>query len=77
MSTGNATEIRFGICTDQNLSFDTLAERWRHFEALGFDSVWDCDHFNQTSNETGPTTRAGPCSRRSPPVPRGSGSECW
>ena len=54
MSTDNATEIRFGICTDQNLSFDTLAERWRHFEALGFDSVWDCDHFNQTSNETGP-----------------------
>ena len=46
--------IRFGICTDQNLSFDTLVERWQLFETLGFDSVWDCDHFNQTSNETGP-----------------------
>ena len=54
MSTGNDMGIRFGICTDQNLAFDTLVERWQRFEALGFDSVWDCDHFNQTSNETGP-----------------------
>lgn len=46
--------LRFGICTDQNLSFDTLVQRWQLFEKLGFDSVWDCDHFNQTSNETGP-----------------------
>lgn len=46
--------VRFGLCTDQNLSFDTLVERWQYFEALGFDSVWDCDHFNQTSNESGP-----------------------
>ena len=29
-------------------------ERWQYFEELGFDSVWDCDHFNQTSNESGP-----------------------
>jgi alkanesulfonate monooxygenase SsuD/methylene tetrahydromethanopterin reductase-like flavin-dependent oxidoreductase (luciferase family) len=48
------TNIRFGLCTDQNLSFETLAERWQLFEELGFDSVWDCDHFNQTSNPTGP-----------------------
>lgn len=47
-------DMRFGICTDQNLPFDTLVERWQLFERLGFDSVWDCDHFNQTSNETGP-----------------------
>jgi alkanesulfonate monooxygenase SsuD/methylene tetrahydromethanopterin reductase-like flavin-dependent oxidoreductase (luciferase family) len=46
--------VRFGLCTDQNLSFDTLVELWQYFEKLGFDSVWDCDHFNQTSNETGP-----------------------
>ena len=52
MTTSNG--IRFGICTDQNLPFDTLVERWQRFESLGFDSVWDCDHFNQTSNETGP-----------------------
>ena len=47
-------QVRFGICTDQNLSFDTLVERWQYFEQLGFDSVWDCDHFNQTSQPTGP-----------------------
>ncbi len=46
--------IRFGICTDQNLPFGTLVERWQHFERLGFDSVWDCDHFNQPSRPTGP-----------------------
>jgi alkanesulfonate monooxygenase SsuD/methylene tetrahydromethanopterin reductase-like flavin-dependent oxidoreductase (luciferase family) len=46
--------IRFGICTDQNLPFETLVERWRYFERLGFDSVWDCDHFNQPSRPTGP-----------------------
>ena len=48
------TGVRFGLCTDQNLSFDTLVERWQYFEKLGFDSVWDCDHFNQTSQPTGP-----------------------
>ena len=47
-------QMYFGLCTDQNLSFDTLTERWQYFEELGFDSVWDCDHFNQTSNESGP-----------------------
>ena len=45
---------RFGLCTDQNLPFENLVEHWQLFEKLGFDSVWDCDHFNQTSNETGP-----------------------
>ena len=44
----------FGLCTDQNLPFDTLVERWRYFERLGFDSVWDCDHFNETGREEGP-----------------------
>ena len=50
----NGNGIRFGLCTDQNLGFEKLAELWQYFERLGFDSVWDCDHFNQTSNETGP-----------------------
>ena len=52
--TATEQSVRFGICTDQNLSFDTLVERWQYFEQLGFDSVWDCDHFNQTSQPTGP-----------------------
>lgn len=48
------TAIGFGICTDQNQPFEDLASRWQMFEELGFDSVWDCDHFNQPSQPTGP-----------------------
>jgi alkanesulfonate monooxygenase SsuD/methylene tetrahydromethanopterin reductase-like flavin-dependent oxidoreductase (luciferase family) len=46
--------MRFGIVTDQNQPWSTLVERWRLFEQLGFDSVWDCDHFIQPSRPTGP-----------------------
>jgi alkanesulfonate monooxygenase SsuD/methylene tetrahydromethanopterin reductase-like flavin-dependent oxidoreductase (luciferase family) len=46
--------VRFGIVTDQNQPWTTLVERWRLFEALGFDSAWDCDHFVQPSRPTGP-----------------------
>ncbi len=49
-----AGRLRFGICTDQNLPWPTLVERWRYFEALGFDSVWDCDHYIQPSRPAGP-----------------------
>jgi F420-dependent oxidoreductase-like protein len=45
--------VRFGIVTDQNLPWSTLVERWQLFEALGFDSAWDCDHFVQPSRPTG------------------------
>jgi F420-dependent oxidoreductase-like protein len=46
--------MRFGIVTDQNLPWATLVARWQLFEALGFDSVWNCDHFIQPSRPTGP-----------------------
>src|ERR1700736_2186313 len=46
--------VLFGIVTDQNLPWPTLVERWRLFETLGFDSAWDCDHFVQPSQPTGP-----------------------
>jgi alkanesulfonate monooxygenase SsuD/methylene tetrahydromethanopterin reductase-like flavin-dependent oxidoreductase (luciferase family) len=46
--------LRFGICTDQNQPYETLVQRWQLFEELGFDSAWDCDHFNQPSRPTGP-----------------------
>ena len=49
-----AGRLRFGLCTDQNLPWPTLVERWQYFEALGFDSVWDCDHYIQPSRPTGP-----------------------
>ncbi len=46
--------IRFGICTDNAFPFETMVECWQRVEALGFDSVWDCDHFNRPSNPAGP-----------------------
>ena len=49
-----AKRIRFGICTDQNRPWKTLVERWKLFEELGFDSVWDCDHYVQPSRPHGP-----------------------
>jgi F420-dependent oxidoreductase-like protein len=49
-----ARPLRFGICVDQNLSWERSVERWRRFEELGFDSVWDCDHWVQPSRPTGP-----------------------
>ncbi|MER3438378.1 MAG: LLM class flavin-dependent oxidoreductase [Chloroflexota bacterium] len=50
----NRQRIRFGLCTDQNLPWQTTVERWRYFEELGFDSLWDCDHFQQPSRPNGP-----------------------
>ena len=49
-----AGELRFGICTDQNMTWPKTVERWRYFEQLGFDSIWDCDHFMQPSRPEGP-----------------------
>lgn len=46
--------LRFGLCTDQNLSWEKTVERWRLFEELGFDSAWDCDHYVQPSRPQGP-----------------------
>ena len=46
--------IRFGICTDQAEPYATLADRWRYFEELGFDSIWDCDHFIRPSDPSCP-----------------------
>src|SRR5438874_13297083 len=46
--------LRFGIVTDQCHPWSVLRERWQHVEALGFDSVWDCDHLIQPSQPDGP-----------------------
>jgi len=59
-----APDLRFGICTDQNQPFPRLVERWRLYEELGFDSLWDCDHLADPGNPAGPyfeawTTLAG------------------
>ena len=46
--------FRFGICTDQNMTWDKTVERWQLFEKLGFESAWLCDHLIQPSRPTGP-----------------------
>ncbi len=46
--------LGFGLCTDQNLTWDVTLERWLYFESLGFDSLWDCDHYQQPSRPQGP-----------------------
>jgi alkanesulfonate monooxygenase SsuD/methylene tetrahydromethanopterin reductase-like flavin-dependent oxidoreductase (luciferase family) len=52
--TQSTDSIGFGLCTDQNLSWQTIVDRWRYFEQLGFESAWDCDHFQQPSRPQGP-----------------------
>lgn len=49
-----ARRLRFGLCTDQNMTWDKTVKRWQLFERLGFDSAWDCDHFVQPSRPDGP-----------------------
>jgi alkanesulfonate monooxygenase SsuD/methylene tetrahydromethanopterin reductase-like flavin-dependent oxidoreductase (luciferase family) len=46
--------VRIGLCTDQNLSWNENVSRWQYFEQLGFNSLWDCDHYVQPSRPTGP-----------------------
>lgn len=41
--------LRFGTVRNQNLPWETLVRHWQTFEALGFDSVWNCDHFQRPS----------------------------
>lgn len=48
-----AQPLRFGICTDQNMDWPTTVERWKYYESLGFDSLWNCDHFEQPSKPGG------------------------
>jgi alkanesulfonate monooxygenase SsuD/methylene tetrahydromethanopterin reductase-like flavin-dependent oxidoreductase (luciferase family) len=49
-----ARALQFGICTDQNMDWPTTVERWQYYESLGFDSLWNCDHFEQPSRPGGP-----------------------
>ena len=49
-----ARRFRFGICTDQNMTWEKTVERWQRFEELGFESAWLCDHLIQPSRPQGP-----------------------
>jgi alkanesulfonate monooxygenase SsuD/methylene tetrahydromethanopterin reductase-like flavin-dependent oxidoreductase (luciferase family) len=46
--------FRFGICTDQNMTWEKTVERWQLFERLGYESAWLCDHLIQPSRPNGP-----------------------
>jgi alkanesulfonate monooxygenase SsuD/methylene tetrahydromethanopterin reductase-like flavin-dependent oxidoreductase (luciferase family) len=48
-----ARRFRFGICTDQNMTWEKNVERWQLFERLGFESAWLCDHLVQPSRPKG------------------------
>ncbi len=41
--------LRFGIVRNQNMSWESLLRHVRTFEEVGFDSVWNCDHFQRPS----------------------------
>lgn len=47
-------ELRFGVITLQNASWDEMIERWQYVESLGFDSVWVADHFVDFSRPRAP-----------------------
>ena len=49
-----ARRFSFGICTDQNMGWETTVERWQLLERLGFESAWLCDHLVQPSRPQGP-----------------------
>jgi alkanesulfonate monooxygenase SsuD/methylene tetrahydromethanopterin reductase-like flavin-dependent oxidoreductase (luciferase family) len=49
-----ARRFRFGICTDQNMTWEKNVERWQLFERLGYESAWLCDHLVQPSRPQGP-----------------------
>ena len=49
-----ARKFRFGICTDQNMTWEKSVERWQQFERMGFESAWLCDHLIQPSRPEGP-----------------------
>jgi len=38
-------KLHFGIITLTDLPWPEAVQSWQNVEAVGFDSVWDCDHF--------------------------------
>ena len=45
--------ILFGIGASQTVPYRALVDQWRYFEDLGFDSIWDFDHFLQPFGPAG------------------------
>ena len=53
-----ARKFHFGICTDQNMSWEKTVQRWQLFEEMGIESAWLCDHLIQPSRPGGPYMEA-------------------
>ncbi|MBT0773112.1 LLM class flavin-dependent oxidoreductase [Kineosporia sp. J2-2] len=47
------TALRFGLMTHAAADWPVLTERWRHFEAAGFDALWAGDHLWSALNADG------------------------
>ena len=50
--------LKFGIRVVQSDPYPVLANKWRHFEELGFDSIWHCDHLLRSLDPTAPLFEA-------------------
>lgn len=50
--------LKFGIQTPAVRPWSEMVERWRRFEALGFDSLWLSDHLVPPFNPSGPLLEA-------------------
>src|SRR3977135_1388933 len=48
-----ARKFQFGICTDQNMSWEKTVQRWQQFEQMGIESAWGCDPLVQPSRPGG------------------------
>ena len=46
--------FRVGISAMQYEPYPVLVRKWRHFEELGFESIWHCDHLLFTGDSTVP-----------------------
>ena len=50
--------LRFGLTVTPSEPYPVLAQKWRYFEELGFDSIWHCDHLLRPNDSTGPLFEA-------------------
>ena len=46
--------MRFGLTVTPSEPYPVLADKWRYFDELGFDSVWHCDHLLRPNRPTDP-----------------------
>ena len=49
------TGPRFGIFVAQGDPYPVLVKKWRHYEELGIETIWQPDHFLRPTDPTAPT----------------------